>query len=56
MINSSSLKCQLNPRDLREVVEVLVAGKEDQIMLNNEGGQPQIIRRNGCSLFSKLSE
>ncbi|HUF60957.1 MAG TPA: hypothetical protein VMN36_02685 [Verrucomicrobiales bacterium] len=45
---------RLAPRDLRQMLEMGIRGAKDEIMLNDEGGNPQIVRWYGHTLFPKL--
>jgi hypothetical protein len=40
---------------LRQVIEVLVSGVQRKIVLEDQRGQPQVIRGNGRALFSQLA-
>lgn len=42
--------------DLRQVIEVLVACVQNQVVLQHERGDPHVVGRNRRSLFPKLAE
>jgi hypothetical protein len=48
--------CESNAKQLRDVIKVPVASVEWQVMLNDQGGDPNIIGRNGRALRAQLSE
>lgn len=45
----------LNARQLRECVEMSVAGAENKRMLQDEGRDPHIVGRDGSALLTQLS-
>lgn len=46
----------LNPDDLRKMIEMAIAGVQGEIVLENESGDPQVVRRDGRALSSELPE
>jgi hypothetical protein len=43
-------------RDLREMVEVSIAGEEMEAVLHGKGRRPEVVRRDGRALRAELAE
>jgi hypothetical protein len=50
-----SLRVFLNSRELRDVVEIPVAGVKSKVVLHHECGDPHLIRRDRRPLFPQLA-
>jgi hypothetical protein len=52
--DEKSLSAPSAPHYLRQVVKVRISGAKDEVVLNDEGRDPEVVRWDGGSLLAKL--